>query len=515
MKHSDRLEFSGSCRSNGECTGTESTHQDPIDVIFVDLNRFTSFPTLAIGLLTSALRARGHSVRVICLLALGLPAAVREGEETWKDDLRRRIRLTDISLIRRVRDISRPFREWRQHRSRPMVKRHIRKAIQDGADIILLSAYLENLASVKAIAALAQRRGIPVVLGGPMFNLGPVSEAWRQIPGITAIVGAEAERDLPDLLQAVCSGRDILQFQGVTLPDGSTSKAAPPLRKLNDSHFPDFDDFPWDRYPNRIIPLMTGRGCQWDKCTFCSDVISASGRTFRTRSVENVLVEMEMQADKYNTTDFMFLDLKLNSFPAMLRGLSRDIQKYVPGAEWIGTVHVDQRADNGLSRRELFRASAAGMRRISFGLESGSQRLLDLMNKGCDVDRNAKFLRDAHDAGLSVRCTMFKGYPGEKAQDMKATAEFLEENADYIDRIRFNDFALLLGTPIHEAMSAKVTDVRELEGITEQAWRAQANYYAQKTDPAYRRAKSRVLATVYEINQRPIRVAARQFDGLM
>ena len=483
--------------------------------IIVDLNRFTSFPTLAIGLLTAALRARGCSVRVICLLALGMPAAVREREEGWKDDLRRRIRLTEVPVVRRFRDASRPIREWFGHRTGSKVQGEIHKAISDGADVILLSAYLENLASVKAIAAIGKANNIPVVLGGPMFNLSPVSEAWRTIPGITAVVGAEAERDLPDLLEAVCAGKDLLRFRGVTLPSGEKSPAAPPLRKLDQSHFPDYTDFPWDRYPNRIIPMMSGRGCQWDKCTFCSDVISASGRTFRTRSVENVLVEMETQAERHNAKDFMFLDLKLNSFPAMLRGISKSIQTYVPGAQWIGTVHVDQRPDNGLTRRELFDASAAGMRRVSFGLESGSQRLLDAMYKGCTVTQNARFLRNAYDAGLSVRCTMFKGYPGEVAQDMQATADFLEQNARYIDRIRFNDFALLLGTPIHAAVTSKADAVRDLEGVVEQGWRAQSSYNTRQTDRAYRTALSRVLATVYEINRKPMRAGAVQFDGLM
>lgn len=482
--------------------------------IIVDLNRFTSFPTLAVGILTAALRAHGHSVRVVCPMALGIPCAVREREETVWDDLRRRVRLTDSRAVRWFRDISRTPREWMDQRPRPVVLREVEKAISDGADAILLSAYLENYPTVKAIGQLANKHGVPVILGGPMFNLASVSEAWRGLPGIAAVVGAEAERYLPELVDTIVAGDSLDHFAGVTLPDGTRTRAASPLRRLDDCLIPDFDDFPWDRYPNRIIPVLTGRGCQWDKCTFCSDVISASGRTFRTRSVENVLIELQIQAERYGTKDFMFLDLKLNSYPGMLRGISSNIQKYVRGAQWIGTVHVDLRRDNGLSRRDLFAASAAGMRRVSFGLESGSQRLLDAMRKGCSVEANATFLRNAYEAGLSVRCTMFKGYPGETAADMEATADFLAANERYIDRIRFNDFAVPVGTPIHEELGAQGS-VDGLRLSRDDVLRSRANYSRRGADRAYRRAKARALAIVYEINRRPLGETVRQFDGLM
>ena len=364
---------------------------------------------------------------------------------------------------------------------------------------------------------MAAARGVPVILGGPMFNLPEVATAWKDLPGLSAIIGSEVDRDLPDLVKALHEGHDLLQFKGVTLPDGKASAPAAPLRQLDRSPVPDFTDFPWDRYPVRIIPVMTGRGCQWDKCLFCSDVISASGRTFRTRSVENVLLELEEQARRHDTTNFLFLDLKLNSWPEMLRGIGRNIGRYVRGAEWIGTVHVDQRQDNGLSRADLEAAAEGGMRRISFGLESGSQRLLDAMHKGSSVEGNSRFIRDAHAAGLSVRCTMFKGFPGETAADMEATARFLEAHAEFLGRVHFNDFTLHTGTPIWKAMQDKAgDDPLPLKIREDRNARARSEYrYRSPPDRAYRRAKARALAVVHQINRQPLSDAARQFDGLM
>jgi radical SAM superfamily enzyme YgiQ (UPF0313 family) len=260
---------------------------------------------------------------------------------------------------------------------------------------------------------------------------------------------------------------------------------------------------------------MTGRGCQWAKCRFCSDVVSVSGRSYRTRSLGSVLQEMIEQSRRHGTDNFLFLDLKLNSNPAMFRGLAEQAQHAVPGAQWIGTVHVDNRRDNGLSRRDLKAAALGGMRRVSFGLESGSQRLLDLMDKGGSVEANSDFIRHAHEAGISVRCTMFQGYPGEEPSDLVKTAEFLEQHSAYIDRIRFNDFSVIEGTPIWTDI-VEQANVAGFNVIELQSRHAKARYRNAQTGSAdYRQAKARVLAAVYAINKRHVRRGAQMFDGLM
>lgn len=485
-------------------------------VLMVDLNNFSSFPTYAIGLLIAALRNKGHRVQLLSPLAHDVPAIERERQETIVDHVQRRIHLADWKPFIGVRDFLREAHARIRERPHPTVLREVRRALAVRPDVILLSAYLQHFSTVREIGRIAQKHGIPVLLGGPMFNIQNVAGAWADLPGLTAIVGAEVDLTLPDIVQTICDGKGLEDFKGVTLPNGVRTPGAVPLRDLNSTPVPDFTDFPWDRYPARIIPLMTGRGCQWDKCNFCSDVISVSGRTFRTRSVESVLLEMQEQARRHLTTSFLFLDLKLNSYPDMLRGIADGIGRYVRGSEWIGTVHVDQRRDNGLSRADLMAAAAGGMRRISFGLESGSQRLLDLMEKGTTVEKNRKFIRDSYDAGLSIRCTMFKGFPGENADDMEKTANFLEENVSYLDRILFNDFSVHEDTPIYHALSKNDGTYRDL--IIGEARHQRGRILYRNTsavDPLYRKAKARALAAVFAINRRPLRNSARQFDGLM
>jgi anaerobic magnesium-protoporphyrin IX monomethyl ester cyclase len=484
-------------------------------VLMVDLNIFASFPTYAVGLMVAALRQEGHEVEVICPLAHDVPPFEREKRETLVDHLKRRVHLSTWRPFEAARNAARDLRGWARDRPHPTVLREVRRALERKPDIVLLSAYLQHFNTVREIGQIAQASGTPVLLGGAMFNLPSVSEEWRSLPGLVAVVGAEADLNVSALMEAACDGGDLTAFAGVTLPDGRRGRPAGSLRGLDRIPVPDYADFPWDRYPVKIVPLMTGRGCQWDKCAFCSDVVSASGRGFRTRSVENVLLEIQEQARRHETTSFVFLDLKLNSYPDMIRGVAAEIQSYVQGAEWVGAVHVDLRKDNGLSRQDLKTAVAGGMRRVSFGLESGSQRMLDLMNKGSNVERNSEFIADAHAAGLSIRCTMFKGFPGETAADMEATATFLEKHASRLDRVRFNEFTLIEDPPIYKAPLAPLGET-PLEVTRILTRNARAEYRNTETGSRdYRRAKARALQAVYEINRREIRSTARQFDGLM
>jgi anaerobic magnesium-protoporphyrin IX monomethyl ester cyclase len=486
-------------------------------VILVDLNNYARFPTMAIGILVASLRAAGISAEVVSPLALDVPAFQREGQESKLRRLGRTVNHVTVPWLAGAKDAARSLRKKWINRPNAKILDAVRNSIAEKKpDIVLLSAYLQHRDHVTAISKIAQERGIPVILGGPMFNLEVVADSWRTIPGLTAIFGGEAEYDLPEIVRTAIARGNLLKFHGIVLPNGERSTSPPPFRDMDSIPIPDYTDFPWERYPVRVVPVLTGRGCQWAKCKFCSDILTASGRTYRTRSIETVLRELEIQSERHNTGNFIFLDLKLNSVPGMLAGITQNIQTRVPGAQWIGQVHVDLRKSNGLSASDLTAASEAGMRRISFGFESGSQRLLDSMDKGSTVERNSQFVREAFDAGLSLRCTMFKGYPDETADDLKRTADFLEEHSDKLDRVNYNDFTLTMTTPIYDEVSRlpeRYPTFRFNRGDNSNGY---ATYRSLKgNDPEYVKANARVLAVVNMINARPLREQARFLDGLM
>jgi hypothetical protein len=72
-----------------------------------------------------------------------------------------------------------------------------------------------------------------------MFNLDGTADYWRHVPGLTALIGGEADLSVGEIASAVCSGDDLLRFEGVVLPDGRRGPPARPLRALNSVPVPD------------------------------------------------------------------------------------------------------------------------------------------------------------------------------------------------------------------------------------------------------------------------------------
>jgi len=357
---------------------------------------------------------------------------------------------------------------------------------------------------------------VPLLVGGSYLVAAPIVERWLRIDGITGIFSGEPECDLTALVHAAARGDDLSRFAGVSVPGGRPVTPAPPLTALDRLPFADYSDFPWAKYPNRIVPIMTGRGCEWGRCRFCADVVTAAGRTFRSRSLANVLDEIRHQSARHATSLFVFLDLKLNSDLDLWRGMLSELPAIVPHAAWTASVHVDSRADHGLSRTDLLAARRAGLARITTGLETASRRLLKTMAKGTSPERTREFIHDAANAGISVRLTTIIGYPGEEPADVDATAEFLAQNAAAIERVMINRFSLMLGT---DAERRSLARPQSLPGLRRESVDL-ANAVVRHTNPAWsgrehRRAVYRLMRVVHRINRKPLTARAQEFEGVM
>jgi radical SAM superfamily enzyme YgiQ (UPF0313 family) len=325
--------------------------------------------------------------------------------------------------------------------------------------------------------------------------------------------------NLPSIVRDLVNGGSLAGHDGVVTIDTHgklVGVVAAPLDDLDAVPFPDYADFPWERYPNRIVPVITGRGCGWGACTFCSDITSTAGRSYRSRSPENVMAEIAHHASTLNVKRFVFTDLKLNSNIGMWNHLSDRMQEVVPGARWIGAIHAAASGDNGLSEAELQKTARSGCVRLTTGLETASQRVADLMKKGTTVNHISTFLKNATSAGISTRCTMIIGYPGETADDVQASADFLARNADSIERISINRLAVIDGTSLQkniERHPERFNGFLTTKHNPAQAIREYSNdgLYSKQ----HRRAVLRLLNEAHNINCRPLADAAADFEGVM
>lgn len=487
-------------------------------ILLVDLNNEASYPTLAIGCLKEPLIADGYDVDVFSPLAHGMKPLPRDQQETFIDYAISRLLFSASPTVEWAKEVLISIYNKIRFRPTLKLKRTYRSLLTQGQyDGVMVSCYLQYYPMMVSIAAETKRHGIPLLLGGPYFNQQEVTKEWLKIDGVDYIFGGEADYVMPQLAKALIKKSGLESIKGVFHLNGELAgQAAPPIAIHNSKSMPDFDHFSWSDHPHRVIPIMAGRGCAWGKCLFCSDVTTASTRTFRSRRVQLVLAEMKFQSQRYKTNNYIFFDSKLNSDLFMWRGLISHIQTEIPGANWVASVHIDGKGENGLSAEELELAFSAGLRRVSFGLETASQRLNKKMLKGTSVPRTREFVKNAHAAGISVRTTIMLGYPGETAKDVLATADFLRDLFDQIDRVKLSGFKAIPGTAFESRLERRPEKFKSIKNFRWDYRFAKGIYnYHVEDKKQYRRAKADLLKIVHLINKKAIMDSAQQFNGLM
>lgn len=495
-------------------------HSSDPPIAFIDLNNFARFPTLPVGLITSVLRRAGHEVHVISPLSVGVAGIPRAARAKpwglWDEKLRWWSATTRSRAVKTARDALRALpNRARSSRSQRLMGA-VHSALEQGPGVLLISTYLMYHDPIRRICAAAAERGIPVVVGGPAFHTADTRHEWLRIPGLTGIYAGEAEGAIVEIVAQLLGASDPSPIPGFTRAGQDDAGLAEPLTDLDALPFPDYDDFPWERYPNRIVSMLTARGCGWGVCRFCSDVVTVAGRGFRTRSLNNVLAELRHHRERYDTSLFCFSDLKLNSDLELWRGLHDRLQSAVPGAKWTCAVHVGPRTDEGLTRSDMVAARRAGLVRVTTGLETASTSLLSAMRKGTQPERLGEFLATAHEAGISTRVTAFTGFPAEEPGDIDQTTAFLRDHGQYLERVHLSRLLVQSGTPLENDLRSGLLEDDSVQELEPDPLQASSRHVNARCDlKLHRRSTARLLQAVHEINRRPLRSDARELEGAM
>jgi hypothetical protein len=212
------------------------------------------------------------------------------------------------------------------------------------------------------------------------------------------------------------------------------------ITDLNSLPPPDFgnDDLQCMINEKPVIPLQASRGCYWGKCAFCN-----FEKHYRTRNIASVVDEMEVQAKRYSTDQFLFLDDSIS--PSLLEAIADEIIKRK--LRIIYSVFYI-RPEKGLTYELLKKTHDSGLRCISLGVESVTQRLLDAVNKGTQVAHIETIINHCEKIGILTLMFYIVGLPTQTKDELLQERPFIEK---YVHRLRVKDFFVSRDTRIGNA----------------------------------------------------------------
>jgi radical SAM superfamily enzyme YgiQ (UPF0313 family) len=276
------------------------------------------------------------------------------------------------------------------------------------------------------------------LLGGPHATFWN-DKALQECASLDVVVRKEGENTLLELVKTVEAGRSFHDVVGITCrKDGKI------LKNLDRAYIENLDDLPFPahhlwpikslrKYGTVIFPIMTSRGCvYW--CDFCT-AVRMFGRRYRMRSPKNVVDEIEFLRNTYGAEQFTFYDDAFTVDQRRAAEICEEIQNRKLKIKWDCETRVDM-----VTKELLLKMRNAGCIAVWFGVESGSQQIINAMKKGFALSQTMRAFRWAKEAGLMTVAGVILGFPGE-------TKETAWETIKFVEKINPNDVGYYIATP--------------------------------------------------------------------
>ncbi len=283
-----------------------------------------------------------------------------------------------------------------------------------------------------------------VALGGPQASAVDV-DTLKAYSEIDLVLRGEAEETLPQLLEALDKGGPLDEVAGLTFRrDGKILRHpdASGIADLDSLPFPAFHLLP-DMETCRFMPLELGRGCPF-ACTFCS-TNDFFRRRFRLKSPARMLEHMRRVKTTYGIDAFELVHdmftVDRKRVAAFCEALLASPDKFYWGCS-ARTDCIDE------DLIELM--ASAGCRGVFFGIETGSQRMQTIIDKGLDLADSRERVRACSKSKIKTAVSLIVGFPEETTEDLRSTVGFFMHSLlhDYVDP-QLVILAPLAGTPIH------------------------------------------------------------------
>jgi len=296
-----------------------------------------------------------------------------------------------------------------------------------------------------AMAREARGLGVPVVFGGPDPSLDPGKYLGRRA-GDFVVIG-EGEVTAVELVNCLLNGSDPRGVKGVAFirEDGGISQTPrrEPIQDLDLAPFPDRSLVENERYRRvwledhgfAMTLIITSRGCPFG-CHFCSNHVAPFGRRYTYRSPSNVVSELDEVVNDYGYDRVWFADDVFTINRRRTLALCEEIVRRGPRFTWSCLTRAD------LVDEEVLKAmKRAGCDIIYFGVESGSQRMLDLMNRAMTVQEIVEGTLAAKRAGIRIHTFLLLGFPGE-------TYSSIQDTIRIVKRISPDEFSFTIAYPL-------------------------------------------------------------------
>jgi radical SAM superfamily enzyme YgiQ (UPF0313 family) len=262
----------------------------------------------------------------------------------------------------------------------------------------------------------------------------------KTFKNIDILIRGESEKTVKLLIDAIKEKKNLKDVTGISFRRNGkviNTHPTPPFKNLDDLPFPAYDLLPIKKYNSitfaRKSPFMTlvsSRGCPF-KCDFCivggSTVWRGSGKGWYSRSAKNILDEMELLVNKYGVKEIYIFDETFTVDKKRVLEVCKGIKKRRIEVSWSCNSRI-----NTLDGEMLKAMKSSGCWNILFGVESGSQELLDNVHKGIKIGDIKKVFKLTKDNDIFASASFMIGLPGETWETVEKTLQLaLEIEPDY------------------------------------------------------------------------------------
>lgn len=326
----------------------------------------------------------------------------------------------------------------------------------NGYDVIGFSLYEADNPSIATISIvlaklIKEKYGSTIIIGGhiPSHIKEYLLKTGCIDYGITQDFESPAEQNLLKFCESFEKGINEKEIPGLEyIKEGHLVTNNFGRDATNIMPSPSFDDLPLELYRYTlttdvngnnyksnilVLPYFFIKGCAFH-CAFCGHSLK---RCYITKDNETIIEEIKYLSKKYNTNYFIFLNSSINITHKFANDLAVEFIKNDLNIKWSDCGNF-----TNLDKNLLDKLKTAGMKRIIFGLESASPKVLRYINKTLDLEQVRDILKYCNEIGIWPEVDMICGFPYERDSDTNITMEFIKNNSNYIKSIYLHKFFL-------------------------------------------------------------------------